>query len=141
MKNLTVLFVLLFGLISIAALAQKKSNNHKIVFQFTNANDTIQQKAFANQLNNLTAHWPKAKYEVVVYNMGLEFLMPTKSKHIPTIKVLHEKGVRFVVCENTMKNRKITKDQLIPEVEYVPAGIAEIVEKQEQGWSYIKGGF
>jgi hypothetical protein len=61
MKNLTVLFVLLFGLISIAALAQKKSNNHKIVFQFTNANDTIQQKAFANQLNNLTAHCPKAK--------------------------------------------------------------------------------
>jgi intracellular sulfur oxidation DsrE/DsrF family protein len=141
MKNLTILFVLLFGLISIVALAQKKSNNHKIVFQFTNANDTIQQKAFTNQLNNLTAHWPKAKYEVVVYNMGLEFLMPTKSKHIAAIKVLHEKGVRFVVCENTMKNRKITKDQLIPEVEYVPAGIAEIVEKQEQGWSYIKGGF
>ena len=141
MKNLTILFVLLFGLISIVALAQKKSNNHKIVFQFTNANDTIQQKAFANQLNNLTALWPKAKYEVVVYNMGLEFLMPTKSKHIAAIKALHEKGVRFVVCENTMKNRKITKDQLIPEVEYVPAGIAEIVEKQEQGWSYIKGGF
>jgi intracellular sulfur oxidation DsrE/DsrF family protein len=73
--------------------------------------------------------------------MGLEFLIPTKSKHIAAIKALHEKGVRFVVCENTMKNRKITKDQLIPEVEYVPAGIAEIVEKQEQGWSYIKGGF
>ncbi|MET0759762.1 MAG: DsrE family protein, partial [Flavobacterium sp.] len=99
------------------------------------------QKAFANQLNNLTAHWPKAKYEVVVYNMGLEFLMPAKSKHIAAIKALHAKGVRFVVCENTMKNRKITKEQLIPEAEYVPAGIAEIVEKQEQGWSYIKGGF
>lgn len=40
-----------------------------------------------------------------------------------------------------MKNRKITKEQLIPEVEYVPAGIAEIVEKPEQGWSYIIGGF
>lgn len=40
-----------------------------------------------------------------------------------------------------MKSQKVTKDQLIPEVEYVPVGIAEIVEKQEQGWSYIKGGF
>jgi intracellular sulfur oxidation DsrE/DsrF family protein len=41
-----------------------------------------------------------------------------------------------------MKSRKITKEQL-PEVEYVPAGIAaEVVErKQEQGWSYIKEGF
>jgi intracellular sulfur oxidation DsrE/DsrF family protein len=27
------------------------------------------------------------------------------------------------------------------EVEYVPVGIVEIVEKQEQGWTYIKGGF
>ena len=141
MKNLTLSFILVFSMISIVALAQKRQSKHKIVFQFTNANDTIQQKAFANQLNNLTAHWPKAKYEVVVYNMGLEFLMPAKSKHIAAIKALHAKGVRFVVCENTMKNRKITKEQLIPEAEYVPAGIAEIVEKQEKGWSYIKGGF
>jgi intracellular sulfur oxidation DsrE/DsrF family protein len=46
-----------------------------------------------------------------------------------------------VVCENTLKNRNISKDLLIPNVEFVPAGIAEIVEKQEEGWSYIKGGF
>lgn len=141
MKNLTLSFILVFSMISIVALAQKRPSKHKIVFQFTNANDTLQQKAFANQLKNLTDHWPKAKYEVVVYNMGLEFVMPTKSKHIAAIKAFHAKGVRFLVCENTMKNRKITKEQLIPEVEYVPAGIAEIVEKQEQGWSYIKGGF
>jgi hypothetical protein len=48
----------------------------------------------------------------------------------------------FLVCENTLKNRKISKDVFVTElVEYIPAGIAEIVEKQEQGWSYIKGGF
>jgi intracellular sulfur oxidation DsrE/DsrF family protein len=141
MKNITILFVLMFSLFSIGTFAQKRQDKHKIVFQFTNANDTIQQKAFTNQLNNLTAHWPKAKYEVVVYNMGLEYLMLTKSKHIAAIKALHAKGVRFVVCENTMKSRKITKEQLMPEVEFVPAGIAEVVEKQEKGWSYIKGGF
>lgn len=137
--KLTTLF--LIALCTVSAVAQSKPNNHKIVFQFTNANDTIQQKAFAKQLKNLTDHWPTAEYEVVLYNMGLEFIMPTKSRHIAAIKKLHAKGVRFVVCENTMKNREITKEQLIPEVEYVLAGIAEIVEKQEQGWSYIKGGF
>ncbi|RBN49423.1 DsrE family protein [Flavobacterium psychrolimnae] len=141
MKNLKLTALILLGLFTVSAFAQKRPNNHKIVFQFTNAIDTLQQKAFANQLKNLTDHWPKAKYEVVVYNMGLEFVMATKSKHIAAIKALYAKGVRFVVCENTMKNRKITKEQLIPEVEYVPAGIAEIVEKQEQGWSYIIGGF
>jgi intracellular sulfur oxidation DsrE/DsrF family protein len=141
MKILKLTTLFLIALCTVSAVAQSKPSNHKVVFQFTNANDTIQQKAFANQLKNLTDHWPDAEYEVVLYNMGLEFVMPTKSRHIAAIKKLHAKGVRFVVCENTMKNRKITKEQLIPEVEYVPAGIAEIVEKQEQGWSYIKGGF
>ena len=141
MKNLTLSFILVFSMISIAALAQKKPNNHKIIFQFTNATDTLQQKAIINQLNNLTTHWPKAKYEVVIHSMGLPFVMSGKSKQIQDIKTLRDKGVRFVVCENTLKSQKVTKDQLIQEVEYVPVGIAEIVEKQEQGWTYIKGGF
>jgi intracellular sulfur oxidation DsrE/DsrF family protein len=141
MKNGTLLFILVFSMISIGALAQKKPNNHKIVFQFTNATDTLQQKAIVNQLKNMTTHWPNAKYEVVIHSMGLPLVMSVKSKQIDAIKALRAKGVRFLVCENTMKSQKVTKDQLIPEVEYVPVGIAEIVEKQEQGWTYVKGGF
>jgi intracellular sulfur oxidation DsrE/DsrF family protein len=141
MKNLTLSFILVFSMISIAAFAQKKPNKHKIVFQFTNAADTLQQKAIVNQLKNLTTHWPNAKYEVVIHSMGLPFVMSEKSKQIAAIKVLKAKGVRFLVCENTLKSQKISKEQLISEVEYVPVGIAEIVEKQEQGWTYIKGGF
>ena len=141
MKNLTILFVLALSMISIVSMAQKKPNKHKIVFQFTNATDTLQQKAIVNQLKNLTTYWPNAKYEVVIHSMGLPFVMTAKSKQLESIKALRAKGVRFLVCENTMKSQKVTKDQLISEVEYVPVGIAEIVEKQEQGWSYIKGGF
>lgn len=126
-------------LFALPLTAQRKQ--HKIVFQFTNATDTLQQKAFTNQLNNLTAHWPKAKIEVVVYNQGLEYLMTNKTQHAEAIKQLAAKGVRFLVCENTMRKRKITKEDLLPEAGTVPAGIAEIVEKQEKGWSYIKGGF
>lgn len=139
MRNLKL--IVLIGFFAVSAFAQKRANHHKIVFQFTNAVDTLQQKAFINQLNNLTAHWPNAKYEVVIHSMGLPFVMSAKSKQLNAIKALRAKGVRFLVCENTMKNQKVTKDQLIPEVEYVKVGIAEIVEKQEQGWSYIKGGF
>jgi intracellular sulfur oxidation DsrE/DsrF family protein len=141
MKNFPILFILVFSMISIVAMAQKKPNKHKIVFQFTDAADTLQQKAIVNQLKNLTTHWPNAKYEVVIHSMGLPFVMSAKSKQIEAIKALRAKGVRFLVCENTLKSQKITKEQLISEVEYVPVGIAEIVEKQEQGWTYIKGGF
>jgi intracellular sulfur oxidation DsrE/DsrF family protein len=55
---------------------------------------------------------------------------------------LKKKGVAFVVCENTLMNRNISKVEFPQNiVEYIPAGIAEIVEKQEKGWKYIKGGF
>lgn len=93
-----IILATLFSLFALSNFAQKKADKHKIVFQFTNAQDTLQQKAFAKQLQNITQHWPKAKYEVVLYNMGLEFVMTSKSKHIQTIKELQEKGVRFMIC-------------------------------------------
>ncbi len=139
MKNL---FLALICLLSVNSFAQNKPKDHKIVFQFTNANDTLQQKAFVKQLENITAHWPNAKYEVVVYNQGVELVMKNNTKYQARLQTLKAKGVNFVVCENTLKNRKISKDAF-PEilVGFVPAGIAEIVEKQEEGWSYIRGGF
>lgn len=139
MKNL---FLALICLLSVNSFAQIKPKDHKIVFQFTNANDTLQQKAFVKQLENITAHWPNAKYEVVVYNQGVELVMKNNTKYQARLQSLKAKGVKFVVCENTLKNRKISKDAF-PEilVGFVPAGIAEIVEKQEVGWSYIKGGY
>ena len=139
MKNL---FLALICLLSVNSFAQSKPKDHKIVFQFTNANDTLQQKAFVRQLENITAHWPNAKYEVVVYNQGVELVMKNNTKYQARLQTLKSKGVNFVVCENTLKNRKISKDAF-PEilVGFVPAGIAEIVEKQEEGWSYIRGGF
>ena len=139
MKKVFLLASLIMVLYSKALLAQP--DDHKIIFQFTNAVDTMQQKAFVNQLKNVTAYWPDAQIEVVVYNQGLELVMPSKSKHIDAVKLLIEHGVRFVVCENTMKQRNIGKAEFIPEVEYTPAGIVELVQQQERGWMYIKGGF
>ena len=136
-----VILVIVVAMMGILNSAKAQPNQHKIVFQFTNGHDTMQQKAFVKQLQNLSEHWPDASYEVVVYNQGLELVMNEKSKFINEIKTLHQKGIRFVVCENTMKNRNISKEAFIPEVEYIKAGIAEIVERQEEGWTYIKGGF
>jgi intracellular sulfur oxidation DsrE/DsrF family protein len=42
------------------------------------------------------------------------------------------------VCENAVKNQKVDKSQLLPNVGTVPDGIGEIVAKQTHGWGYIK---
>ncbi|MBL7765008.1 MAG: DsrE family protein [Chitinophagaceae bacterium] len=141
MKNLITIIIGLF-LLTHATQIKAQNTAHKVVFQFTNANDTLQQKAFVKQLENLTGFWPEAQIEVVLYNQGVELVMLNNTTYVDRVKALHQQGVRFVICENTLKNRKIGKDAFDAEwVEFTPAGIAEIVLKQEQGWSYIKGGF
>ncbi|GAB2613764.1 hypothetical protein GCM10027035_07880 [Emticicia sediminis] len=93
------------------------------------------------QLSNVLSVWPTAKIEVVIHNKGLGMVLKGKSQFEPEINNLIGQGVSFVVCENSLKQQKLTKEQIFPKAGFVPAGLVEIIEKQEQGWSYIKAGF
>lgn len=144
MKVVSVILLMVMTFLSGWSYGQKKSDdgrNHKIVFQFTNGQNSTQQKAFIKQLDNLSQHWPKARFHVVVYNKGLDLLLPEKSVGLTQLEELANRGITFVVCENSMKPRKLTKDHFPGFVGFVPAGIAEVIKKQEEGYSYIKGGY
>jgi uncharacterized protein len=136
MKKILLLFMV-YCLSSVTLFGQK----HKIVFQFTNANDTLQQKAFTRQLNNLMDYWPKAQVEVVSYNNGIDYMMTQKTKHAADLEKLVKRGVKFMVCQNTMNQRNIKPEDLLPLATIVPSGIVYLVERQEKGWSYVRGGF
>jgi intracellular sulfur oxidation DsrE/DsrF family protein len=122
---------------SLTVNAQERE--HKIVFQLTTSDTTV-YRSLTRQLNNVLVHWPKAKLEVVIYAKGIGFVRKDQSVYEAEIAELKKRGVTFAVCENTMKQQKLTKDQVLNSVIYVPVGIAEIVTKQEEGWSYIKVG-
>jgi intracellular sulfur oxidation DsrE/DsrF family protein len=49
-------------------------------------------------------------------------------------------GVAFTACAATMKAKHVTKADLLPFVTTVDSGAAELVRKQEAGWSYLKVG-
>ena len=43
------------------------------------------------------------------------------------------------MCETTLKSRQLDKSKFIPEVGYVPSGVAEIARlQQREGYAYIK---
>jgi uncharacterized protein len=50
-------------------------------------------------------------------------------------------GVHFVVGTATLEMSHAKKEEMFPFVEFVPSSSAEIVLKQEAGWSYLKGGY
>ena len=134
---------LLLALFSFTVNAQSNIDNqkpeHKIIFQLTSG-DTTAHKQFIKQLNNSLSVSPTTKIEVVCHGSGLDMLVSGKTIVEEKIKLLSDRGVVFNACEFSIKERKVDRLKIISVSGFVPAGIIEIVSKQEQGWSYIKAG-
>ncbi len=135
------LFILLGLFISFSASSQVMTEEKlKVVFQLT-SNDTLVHKALVKQLNNLLTAAPNVRAEVVCHNNGISFLQSAVTKQSAGISELAAKGIDFVACENTLRERKIKKEDLVDDIRTVPAGLVEIILKQKDNWAYIKAGF
>jgi intracellular sulfur oxidation DsrE/DsrF family protein len=107
-------------------------------------NDTSTQ-ALAG-LRNIRNHLdvdPTAKITVVTHAFGVDFLMEgmkdrNESPFAATVAGLVARGVRFEVCEITLKNRNLKRDQFIQEAEFTPSGVVRLAKLQKQGYAYIK---
>ena len=101
----------------------------------------------SNGLRNINNHLevnPAAKIVVVTHALGVDFLMKgakdrNGNQYEDLVEQLRNRGVRFDVCEITLRNRKLTKEQFIADVTYVPSGVAEITRlQQKEGYAYLK---
>lgn len=142
MKLRTALFSLmaLLGTFALQAREEQKPKPHRIIFQMVSG-DTLSHKALMKQLQNITSVAPSTKIEVVCHGPGLNMLTSDKSVVSNQLQTMLGKGIAFYACEFSMQERKVDKAQILPGVGYVKAGIIAVVERQEQGWSYIKAGF
>jgi hypothetical protein len=141
MKNLILIFLALITMTSSNAQTTSAEENqkHKVVFQM-NSNDPESQQALINNIQNVKNTWgTNVAIEVVALGPGIELVMSEKSVVAEDVVKMLKIGVIFVACENTMNKKNITKSELIENVGTVPSGVAEIILKEEQGWSYIKG--
>lgn len=124
-------------------LAQRKDSKepakHRIVIQF-NDPDSVSQVRTLMQVANVRKIWTDAEIEVVCLGGGLDLLMTKNSKASNMVAEWSGKGVIFAACNNTMINRKVTKEDLLPQAVVVPAAVIELATKQEEGWSYFRGG-
>lgn len=137
---LFVVLALIVSTPSVCAQSVVSTKVHKVVFQVT-SNDTLVHKATIKQINNILTAAPNTKIEVVCHNNGIELLTITKTKQAKSITELKTKGIVFAACENTLRERKIDKTQIVSDAIFVPSGVLEIVMKQEKGYSYLKAGF
>ena len=101
----------------------------------------------SNGLRNIGNHLevnPKAKIVVVAHARGVDFMMKDAkdangAKYEDLVEQLVRRGVQFDVCEITLRNRSLKREQFISYSSFVPSGVAEITRlQQKEGFAYLK---
>ncbi|GAC1313625.1 MAG: hypothetical protein NVSMB24_37110 [Mucilaginibacter sp.] len=78
----------------------------------------------------------KLHVELIAFGDGVAVYMKSGA-YEQTLKDLQAKGVVLAQCSNTIKERKIDKNDLFPFVSYVPSGNGEIIIRQYEGWAVV----
>ena len=99
-------------------------------------------KGLRNIRNHLDTD-PTTRITVVTHANGVDFLLEgakdvNGSAFAGPVAALVARGVKFEVCEITLKNRNLKKEQFLQEAEFTPSGVARLTKLQVAGHAYIK---
>ena len=126
----------LAGLWSPTALAQDRVAYH--------IDDAATQglKGLRNIRNHLDTD-PSARITVVTHANGVDFLLDgakdaNGGAFAGPVAALVARGVKFEVCEITLRNRNLKREQFIQEADFTPSGVVRLTKLQLAGHAYIK---
>ena len=113
-------------------------NQHKIVIQVSD-NDPAKWNLALSNAKNLQEDVGAANVdiEIVAYGPGIGMLKLDSTAGTRIAEAM-KANVKVIACENTMRNQKLMRDDMLPALSYVPAGVTEIMTKQSEGWAYLR---
>ena len=133
----SILAAILLTFASLGAWAQDK-----VVYHFDSG---LAQavKGLRNLRNHLDTD-PKAKIIAVAHAEGVDFLMegaktPDGQEFVSLVQDLENRGVKFEICEITLRNRNLKKEQFLMGPAFTPSGVVRIANLQaREQYAYIK---
>ena len=141
LKNLLVIFSLVFG--GVSTLCAQTNQVTSVVYHIDDA-QAQGLKGLRNIRNHLDVS-PTTKIIVVTHADGVDLLMEgsrdkkNNTEYAPLVSALKSRGVIFEVCEITLKNRGLKKDQFILDADYTPSGVVRLADLQYKNhFAYIK---
>jgi intracellular sulfur oxidation DsrE/DsrF family protein len=125
----------------LAGSALAASAQDMVVYHIDNA-ETQAVKGLRNIRNHMDVD-PQAKITVVTHANGVDFLMvgakdPKGGDFAGPVSALVARGVKFEICEITLRNRDLKKEQFMLEAGFTPSGVVRIAQLEHQGAAYIK---
>ena len=129
---------------TLPVLAQSTSDQEtRVVYHIDDA-QLQGLKGLRNIRNHLDVS-PSTKIVVVTHADGVDLLMEgskdkkNNTEYTPLISALKSRGVTFEVCEITLKNKGLNKNQFILEADFTPSGVVRIADLQYKNhFAYIK---
>ena len=116
--------------------------DHKVVYQFNKSEEAYHKSVLFSVGAMLRKYGDNIQIVVVAIGPGIHIL--AKKPERPVSKETREKvsslmqyGVEFHACGNTMKSLNWTEKEIIDSAKIVEVGAADLMELQEQGYSYI----
>jgi intracellular sulfur oxidation DsrE/DsrF family protein len=143
-------------LIAAPAFADGRYGKQKVVYHVNYDNPKKQAGALRNIQNHINAVGKEnIDVRVVMHGNGLSLILlpealeqlkkfkQANASEVMTAKIdgLKGQGVKFNVCANTVRGRKVdllrdTHD--VEKADIVPSGVAELSHLQQQGFTYIR---
>ena len=142
-KLLSIIAVIAFALGFCSTASAQSAGNTKVVYHIDDA-----QAQGIKGLRNLRNHLdtsPQTTIIVVTHANGVDLLMEgakdekSNIEYAPLVGALKSRGVKFEVCELTLKNRNLKKDQFTLDADFTPSGVVRVADLQyKDGFAYIK---
>lgn len=139
MRLNTWMLALVFALATFSAQAAEQLK-YKVLIQVSE--DSVEKLMLAlNAAKYVQKEYgpPNVAVEIVVYGPGVQTLKHYAPIPVPDrVRQAKYNGVRIAICDESMHAAKLRASDMLQDVSYVKSGVGEIMEKQQQGWTYIR---
>ena len=151
LTKITLIMTSLLFALNVSAVDPAKANNgyqqQRVVYHINNIHTA--KGALRNVKNHLNAVGDdNIEIIVVTHSSGafsmVDGSMGKKDKKGKTynfndqIASLANRGVKFNICANTIRGKKIPTEKINENADVVPSGVAHVAHLQQQGYLYVK---
>jgi intracellular sulfur oxidation DsrE/DsrF family protein len=124
---------------AVRAQAPAGAGPERVVIQVSTPEKMLWNQAL-NYIENLRELYGPDKVEIELVALGLGLgVLKLESTQGPRVADALKLGVRVSACEVTMRRQKLTREDMLPNIGYVPAGLGQVIKRQREGWAYITG--
>jgi intracellular sulfur oxidation DsrE/DsrF family protein len=142
--------ILLAAALALTASAASAADKiHRVVFQISDESPDKMNLVLGNATNVAKYYSGKGEQveiKVVAFNTGVNMMRTDKSPVLDRLKSVTESlpNLTLEVCNNTLEGMAKREDKKVSDIplfagsKIVPAGVVELMELNEQGWTIIR---